>query len=78
MTKAQYSETQLSDDDASGKVLDALADGLPYVLITVKILPDGQLDLAVQVGNGIADVETVRNVVSKVLRNLPDEGVTDG
>ena len=78
MTKAQYQETQLSDDDTSGKVLDAIADGLPYVLITVKILPDGQLDLGVQVGNGITDVDTLRSVVSKVLKNLPAEGGSDG
>lgn len=68
---SHYRETELSGDDLESRVLDAFMEGLPYVLIKVRILPDGDLDLSVNVGNGISDAETVRNVLIKTMNALP-------
>lgn len=67
----EYTETLVGEDDTGGNVLEALAQGHPYVFIVCRIVSDGQLDFSVNVGGGVADAETTKNILRKAIGALP-------
>lgn len=65
---AEYSEIEAPEDDAEARVLDALANNMPYAFIVATELEP--LNLRVASGNG---VETIRALLKQTLKALPPE-----
>lgn len=66
----EYKETQVPDGDTRNDVLELLASGKPWAFI-IAGGKGKDLDLSVEVGGGIADAATLRNLLDKTLRALP-------
>lgn len=67
----EYKETVVPDGDTRSEVLDMLCDGNPWALIVAQNAPGDELDLKVEVGGGVADVDTLRSLLTKTLKALP-------
>jgi hypothetical protein len=72
---ADYSETEADPGDAEGKVLETLADGMPYAFVTATSLEP--LNLRVASGH---DADTIRALLTQTLRALPggSDVISDG
>jgi hypothetical protein len=72
---ADYTETVAPDDDAEGRVLETLANGMPYAFVVATELEP--LNLRVASGN---DVDTIRALLGQTLRALPGgaSAISDG
>lgn len=63
--------TEVEPGDTRNDVLDTLAEGEPWVFIIARIdRASGELALKVEVGGGIPDEETIRNLLEKTIRAL--------
>ncbi|GAA2696372.1 hypothetical protein [Actinoplanes palleronii] len=69
----EYKESKAPDGDARLDMLDHLANGEPWAFIVAKDLPGDEFNLAVEVGGGIRDAATVRALLTKTLRALPED-----
>ncbi len=65
----EYRETN-GTDDLESRVLEAVTDGHPYVLVIVEKL-DPDLDLQIITGGGIPDARTVKNLLDKAVKAFP-------
>ncbi len=63
---AEYSEIEAPHGDAEGRVLDTLANGMPYAFVVVISLEP----LSLRVGSG-HDVGTIRALLEQTLKVLP-------
>lgn len=63
---AEYSEVEAAPDDAEGRVLNTLADGMPYAFVVAPSLEP--LKLRVASGH---DAPTIRALLGQTLRALP-------
>lgn len=63
---ADYTETVAPEGDAEGRVLETLADGMPYAFVVATELEP--LNLRVASGH---DVDTIRALLCQTLRALP-------
>lgn len=72
---AEYSETVAPEDDAEGRVLETLADGMPYAFVVAKNLEP--LNLRVASGH---DADTIRALLTQTLRAFPggSDVISDG
>lgn len=72
---ADYTETEAPDNDAEGRVLETLAEGMPYAFVVATSIEP--LNLRVATGN---DTGTVRALLGQTLRALPggSDKITDG
>lgn len=70
----QYTETVAPEGDSEGAVLSAMAgQGNPYAFIVASAAPgDEAFDVRLAVGNGLGDVATIRRLLEKTLRALPE------
>lgn len=75
-TETTYTETEGEPDSAEGRILDALANGMPYAFITATSLDP----LNLRVASELHDVETLRALLLQTLRALPGgmKEVSDG
>ncbi len=64
---ANYSEIEAPDDDAEGRVLDTLANGMPYAFVVATSIEP----LNLRVASGY-DVGTIRALLEQTLRALPE------
>lgn len=72
----EYTETEADPDDAEGKILEAMAGGMPYAfLVATQISPDIILRVAAN-----HDGDTLKGLLSKTLQALPGgkDNVSDG
>jgi len=71
----EYIEKEGVLDDPEGRVLDALADGMPYAFLVVTTLDPLNLRLATNHEAGI-----VRAMLTRTLEAMPDQrnGAGDG
>lgn len=71
----EYTETEAAPDDPESRVLEALADEMPYAFVVATGLDP--LTLRVATGSG---VDTVRALLNQTLRALPGgaKEITDG
>ncbi len=71
---AEYTETDLDSTDVENVVLEALAGGNPFAFLVTRIDREtGDLDMRIATGGGIPDVRTLRNMLEKALRAIPEE-----
>lgn len=72
----EYIETEADPDDAEGRVLETLANGMPYAFVVATAI-DPDLNLRVASGHGMG---TVRALLVQTLRSLPGgmSEVSDG
>lgn len=72
---ADYTETVAPEGDAEGRVLETLAEGMPYAFVVATDLEP--LNLRVASGN---DVDTIRALLGQTLRALPGgaDKISDG
>lgn len=72
----EYTETLADPDDAEGRVLDTLADGMPYAFVVATDLEP----LNLRVATGAGDVGLVRALLGQTLRALPggSKEISDG
>lgn len=70
-----YSETMAPDGDAEGKILDTLANGMPYAFVVATSIDP----LNLRVGSA-DDVGTIRALLVQTLKALPGgmDDVSDG
>lgn len=75
MSEPDYSETTADPRDPEGRVLNALADGMPYAFAVATSLEPLNLRLATD-----HSLDTVRALLNQTLRALPGGGdlITDG
>ena len=75
-TETTYTETEGEPDSAEGKILDVLANGMPYAFITATSLDP----LNLRVASELPDVDTLRALLVQTLRALPGgmKEVSDG
>lgn len=69
---AEVTESYVDPGDTRNDVLELLAEGKPWVFVRAHSLPDGGLGLKVETGGGVADVATIRNLLTKTLDALPE------
>lgn len=69
----EYQETEVDETDTETKVLEALADGQPFVFIVVKDIPEDPngFNLRVGVGGGVSRPDTIKAILEKTLEALP-------
>jgi hypothetical protein len=72
---AEYSETVAPEGDAEGRVLESLADGMPYAFVVATSLEP--LNLRVASGH---EPDTIRALLGQTLRALPGgaSAISDG
>ncbi len=68
-----YKETEVPEGDLRSEMLDDLADGRPWVLVTARSAGAEDLSLTVECGGGITDSRTVRSLLTKTLDAFPAE-----
>lgn len=74
----EVEESRAPEGDPRYELLEGLAQGMPWVLIRVRGLSDGAFALALEVGGGVDNNATIRNLLLKTLRALPaDAGTVD-
>lgn len=75
-TETTYTETEGEPDSAEGKILDMLANGMPYAFITATSLDP----LNLRVASELHDVDTLRALLVQTLRALPGgaKAISDG
>ena len=64
-----YSETRAEPDDVESKILDALADGMPYAFVVATSIDPLNLRVATAHDAGV-----IRALLEKTLAALPPEG----
>lgn len=64
---AEYSEIIADDNDAEGRVLDTLANGMPYAFVVATSLEP----LNLRVASGY-EVGTIRALLEQTLKALPE------
>lgn len=72
----EYSEIETPEDDAEGRILETLANGMPYAFVVATTI---EPDLNIRVGSGHG-VGTIRALLGQTLRALPGgaDEITDG
>jgi hypothetical protein len=68
----------VNDDEARGMMLDIVAGGDPHVLIVVRNLAGENFDVDLVIGGGLAEMDTVRALLRKVLDAADDGRFTEG
>lgn len=63
---AEYTEVEADPDDAEGKVLDTLANGMPYVFVVATSLEP----LNLRVASGY-DLDVIRALIEQTVKALP-------
>lgn len=66
-----YTETIAEPDDAEGKILNALAGGMPYAFIVATSIEPLRLRVASE-----HDVDVIRALITQTLNALPDNDET--
>lgn len=70
----EYRETETDESDVETKVLEALADGQPFVFIVVEDIPEDPngFNLRVDIGGGVRTSNAARGILQKTLEALPE------
>lgn len=64
----EYTETVADDNDAEGRVLETLANGMPYVFVVATSIDPLNLRVGSQ-----HNVDTIRALLEKTLKALPEQ-----
>jgi len=73
----EYREVQVDDEDTESKILDMLADHMPYAFVVAKTINP---DLTIRVSTSAPEEKTLRGLLTKTLWALPAgaKAISDG
>lgn len=70
---AEVAQYEIGPGDTRNDVLNTLAGGKPWVMVTASNAPGDDLDISVETGGGIRNVTMIRNLLTATLNALPEE-----